>query len=216
MAPTGVAGINAYPGQVFRRSQPDPVQDPETVDVDPMQASKGRPTPTRKEAEAARKQSLKVPSDPKAAKRALRDRERQERALQREALMRGDERALPARDRGPGKAFVRRWVDSRRLLSEYFIFIALAVLALSFIPSKVTQVLVFYGWVVMLAILVGETGFVVFRVRRALAKEFPNPEDRKGCLLYTVMRAIQIRRLRLPPPQVRPGGKPVKPKAGKN
>jgi hypothetical protein len=67
--------------------------------------------------------------------------------------MRGDERALPARDRGPGKAFVRRWVDSRRLLSEYFIFIALAVLALSFIPSKVTQVLVFYGWVVMLAIL---------------------------------------------------------------
>lgn len=201
---------------VFRRSQSDPVQDSDTVDADSTPTGKGRPTPTRKEAEAARKQSLKVPSDPKAAKRALRDRERQERAVQREALMRGDERALPARDRGPGKAFVRKWVDSRRLLSEYFIFIALAVLALSFIPSKVTQVLVFYGWVVMLAILVGETGFVVFRIRRALAKEFPNPEDRKGCILYTVMRAIQIRRLRLPPPQVRPGGRPVKPKAGKS
>ena len=33
-------------------------------------AGKGRPTPSRKEAEAARKQALKVPKDPKDARKA--------------------------------------------------------------------------------------------------------------------------------------------------
>ena len=44
---------------------------------------KGRPTPSRKEAEAARKQQLKIPKDPKAAKKAARERDREARAAAR-------------------------------------------------------------------------------------------------------------------------------------
>ena len=100
---------------------------------------KGRPTPSRKEAEAARKQSLKLPKDPKAARRAARERDRDASAQQRAALMAGDERALPARDQGPVKRYVRDFVDSRFTIAEYFIFVALAVLVFGFIPNPVVQ-----------------------------------------------------------------------------
>ena len=42
----------------------------------------------------------------------------------RAGLMAGDDRYLPARDQGPAKAFVRDYIDRKRRLSEYFIFIA--------------------------------------------------------------------------------------------
>ena len=41
-------------------------------------APKGRPTPSRKEAEAARKQAIRVPRDPKAAKAAEQARDTHE------------------------------------------------------------------------------------------------------------------------------------------
>lgn len=203
---------------VFRRSQQsESTANDDAPEVsDPAPAGKGRPTPTRKEAEAARKQSLKVPSDPKAAKKALRERERAERQHQREALMRGDESALPPRDRGPAKAFVRNWVDSRRLFSEWFIFLALAVLLLSLIPNQTLRGIVNLSWVVMLIVVIADTSFTVFRIKRALSAEFPNPEDRRGTTMYAIMRAVQIRKLRLPPPKVRPGGAPVVPKQKRN
>ena len=151
---------------VFRRSQQSQStandDAPEVSDAAP--AGKGRPTPTRKEAEAARKQSLKVPSDPKAAKKALRERERAERQHQREALMRGDESALPPRDRGPAKAFVRNWVDSRRLFSEWFIFLALAVLLLSLIPNQTLRGIVNLSWVVMLIVVIADTSFTTLTI----------------------------------------------------
>ena len=48
---------------------------------------KGRPTPKRKEAESARKQGITVPKDPKAARRAARERDREARAKSRAGLM---------------------------------------------------------------------------------------------------------------------------------
>ncbi|MCX6433765.1 MAG: DUF3043 domain-containing protein, partial [Actinobacteria bacterium] len=41
---------------------------------------------------------------------------------------------------------------------------------------------------------------------------FPDAADRKGITLYAVLRTLQLRRLRLPPPRVRRGGAPVTPK----
>ena len=107
--------------------------------IDPR-SPKGRPTPSRREAEAARKQQLKIPKDPKEAKKAARERDREERAASRAAMMAGDERYLPARDKGPGRAFTRDFVDSRFTLAEYFIFIAIGVLVLGFIRNPVDPV----------------------------------------------------------------------------
>ena len=63
---------------------------------------KGHATPSRREAEEARKSQLKIPKDPKAAKKASRQRDQEDRARAREGMRNGEEKYLPARDRGPG------------------------------------------------------------------------------------------------------------------
>ena len=166
---------------------------------------KGRPTPSRKEAEAARKQSLKLPKDPKAARRAARERDREARAQQRAALMAGDERALPARDQGPVKRYVRDFVDSRFTIAEYFIFVALAVLVLGFIPNPVVQAAVSISWMALIAIVAFDEIFLLVRLNSALRKRFPDKAERKGALWYAGLRTLQLRRFRLPPPRVRRG-----------
>ena len=46
-----------------------------------------------------------------------------------QALREGDERHLPPRDRGPVRKYVRDIVDSRRSVAEYFLPLALVILA---------------------------------------------------------------------------------------
>lgn len=201
---------------MWRRNQPDPEPaeiDDATEASEGASAGKGHPTPKRKDAEAARKQSLKIPADPKAARRAARERERAERAKQREAMLAGVESAMPARDRGPVRRFTRNWVDGRRLFAEFFLPLVLLVLILSLLPNDDIRLFASLGWYFLLIVLIVDIIFVAFRLRRALTAEFPDKADRKGAVFYGVMRALQIRRLRVPVPAVGPGGKPVKPKS---
>jgi hypothetical protein len=79
---------------------------------------KGRPTPKRKEAESKRKVSSLAPIVGKEQKRASKAQARENRVAHRAAYMRGDEAALPARDKGPARRFVRNYVDSRRSIGE--------------------------------------------------------------------------------------------------
>ena len=189
-------------------------QAPEEADATPEipASGKGRPTPSRKEAEAARKQSLKLPKDPKAARRAARDRDREARAQQRAALMAGDERALPARDQGPVKRYVRDFVDSRFTIAEYFIFVALGVLVLGFIPNPVIQLAVSIAWMALIAVVAFDEIFLLVRLNVALRKRFPDKAERKGALWYAGLRTLQLRRFRLPPPRVRRGDTPEEPR----
>jgi hypothetical protein len=195
---------------MFGRKQAPPESAPETPEA--TGTGKGRPTPSRKEAEAARKQSLKLPKDPKAARRAARERNRDARAQQRAALMAGDERALPARDQGPVKRYVRDFVDSRFTIAEYFIFVALAVLVLGFIPNPVVQFAVSVSWMALIAIVAFDEIFLLVRLNSALRKRFPDKAERKGALWYAGLRTLQLRRFRLPPPRIRRGGTPEEPR----
>ncbi len=182
----------------------EPPAEPPAEEAAPA-SGKGRPTPSRKEAEAARKQSLRLPKDPKAARRAARERDREARAQQRAALVAGDERALPARDQGPVKRYVRDFVDSRFTIAEYFIFVALAVLVLGFIPNPVVQFAVSISWMALIAIVAFDELFLLVRLNSALRKYFPDKAERKGALWYAGLRTLQLRRFRLPPPRVRRG-----------
>lgn len=201
-----------------RRTPPDQAASPEApssdaaADTRPGQQPKGRPTPSRKEAEAARKQALSVPKDPKAAKRAMRERDRAARAQSRAALLAGDEKALPARDQGPVKAFVRDFIDSRFTAAEYFIFIALGVLLLGFVRNAALQSWISLAWFAITGIIVLDTVYLLWRLNRELKSRWPDKAERKGALFYAGMRTLQLRRLRLPPPRVRRGGAPVEPK----
>ena len=195
---------------MFGRKQA-PVETAPEVPVDPS-TGKGRPTPSRKEAEAARKQSLRLPKDPKAAKKAAHERDREARAQQRAALMAGDERALPARDQGPVKRYVRDFVDSRFTFAEYFIFVALVVLVAGFIPNPVVQLGVSITWMALIALVAFDEIFLLVRLNSALRKRFPDKAERKGALWYAGLRTLQLRRFRLPPPRVRRGATPEEPR----
>lgn len=179
-------------------------------------AGKGRPTPSRREAEAQRKQSLKVPSDPKAARKAARARAAEERNVQREAVLSGDTKHLPPRDAGPVREFVRDYIDGRWAAAELFLPMAVFVLLAMLLPKQI-QAYVSMLWMFLTLFILVDTTLIMFRLSRELKTRWPAEADRKGAIFYAVMRVLQFRKLRLPPPRVRPSGRPVKakkPKAG--
>jgi hypothetical protein len=197
-----------------RKTTPQAETAPESAsaEADPR-AAKGRPTPSRREAEAARKQQIKIPKDPKEAKKAARDRDRDDRARTRAAMMAGDERALPARDKGPAKSFARDFVDARFTMAEFFIFFAIAVLALGFVRNATVQSFVSIAFFAVTALIAVDTIVLLIQLNLRAKTQFPEKPDRKGITLYAAMRTLQLRRLRLPPPKVKRGGAPVPPKA---
>ncbi len=193
--------------------------DTPSVNAPPAASPKGRATPTRKEAEAARKAVAKGGPPPgaskKEAKAAQRKASANARAKNRAAVLAGDERALPARDQGPVRGFTRDFVDSRRTVAEFFVPVAVVVLLLGLMRNVKIQVFVTMVWIVVLAIVILDTGLMLFRLQNQLKKQWPDKSDRKGVTFYAIMRALQIRRLRLPPPRFKAGGRPVTPKAPK-
>lgn len=198
---------------MFGRNKASASETAETTLVTPP-GGKGRPTPSRKEAEAARRQNLRIPKDPKEARKAARERDKSDRARQRAGMMSGDDRYLPPRDAGPVKAMVRDYVDSRFTLAEYFIFVAIGVLALGFIRNPAIQSLVSIFFFAFTLILVIDMLILLTGLHRRVRAEFPDdPGARRGVTLYAVLRTIQLRRLRLPKPRVRRGGKPIPPKS---
>lgn len=166
---------------------------------------KGRPTPTRKEQEAARRKPL-VPVDRKAAKRQSRDEARRQRIEQREAFARGDQKALPPRDKGPVKAFIRDYVDSRRNFGEILLPLMLIVLVLTVLPNRVLQMGAFF--LVWLVVVIGVVdAFLMIRRLKAQIRERFHTEPPRGTASYAVMRAFQLRSGRRPMPRVKRGDK---------
>lgn len=194
---------------LWRRQQPTqpPAQEPEAAG-----SGKGRPTPSRKEAEAARRHTLKVPSDPKEARKAAKDRAAQERAVERAARMSGDQAALPKRDKGPVRAFVRDYVDGRVAAAEFFLPIALVVLVVGFLRIQNVQAITSMLWMASMLIIVVDTTILILRMNRELARRWPDKSERKGSTFYALSRVLQVRKLRLPPPRLTMTGKPIAPK----
>lgn len=195
---------------MFSRRKNTDAQSPTSGQAeDDLPRGKGRPTPTRKEAEQARKEALRSAGDPRSARRAARARERQARMENRAALLAGDENRLPLRDRGPVRRFTRDFVDSRFTLAEYFIFIALAVLILGFIPNQIVQSIVSFAWFLLIAIILVDSTILVLKLKSQLKERFPDKAERRGATFYAILRTLQLRRLRLPPPKVKRGGEPI-------
>jgi hypothetical protein len=170
--------------------------------------AKNRPTPSRREQEAARKRPL-VPTDRKAAARSGREANRLARLKQREAMMSGDEANLPLRDKGPTKRFIRDYVDARWNVGEFMLPVMVLVLALTFVGSRYAwaMLLVFILVYGLIAVGVVDAFFMWRRVRKQLVATF-GEEPPRGAAWYAVTRAFQLRRSRLPRPQVARGAKP--------
>jgi hypothetical protein len=202
---------------VFRRRQPtvadspagDAAAEPDDngsaapVNRNAVTAGKGRPTPKRSEAER-RRRPVNAPGDRKEANRQYRDRQRQDRARRQQGMQRGEQWAMPPRDRGPVKALARDYVDSRRRLSEFYMYGLLVLLVLLFVRTPVVQSIVPVVVVVAVLIMVVEGIFIGRQVRALAEKRLPG-ESTQGVRLYAAMRALQIRQLRMPKPRIKPG-----------
>jgi hypothetical protein len=171
-----------------------------------MVDKKGKPTPKRKEAQAKLNLSPLAPGASKESKKALKAQTRIRRMESRAAYMRGEESAMPARDKGPVRRFVRNYIDERRSFSEYFLVIIVVILFLTLIPVPAIQLLavaIMYSSM----IFIGVNGFLMSRkIKKLVAVKFPG-EPTKGLGLYGWMRSTQLRRLRAPAPQVGPASK---------
>jgi hypothetical protein len=148
-----------------------------------------------------------VPKDRKAAAGQSREASREARAKQRAALLSGDESALPARDKGPVKRYIRDTVDARWNIGEFMLPVMFVVLALTFVPAifksttavASTLVVILVYALVVVGIL---DTFMMWRATKAkIVAKFGEAPPR-GSTMYAVMRAFQMRRSRLPRPQV--------------
>lgn len=176
-------------------------------DVVETPATKGRPTPTRKEREAARKQPL-VPSDRRLAGRQSREQAAQQRDRARAGQARGEEKYLQPRDKGPQKRYVRDFVDARFSLGELLLPILVLVILTYFLPVQYSSVALIAVWGVII-LVVADGLYLGVRVTRGLADKFGGKEKvERGVRWYAFMRAIQLRPMRLPKPQVKRGQYP--------
>lgn len=168
---------------------------------------KGRPTPTRREAEGRKRGP--APPPPRTQREALtrmrssKEERRNAATKRRERMLAGDEKYLLPRDRGPVKAYVRDLVDSRRHLAGTFMPLALLVIVVILVPSPIVQSYVSLVSMLMLVAIVVE-GVVLGRtVTCRVRVRFPKaPESATSLGFYAMTRATQLRRLRVPKPRV--------------
>lgn len=186
-------------------SSPTP-QEPLPTEV----VGKGRPTPTRKEREAARQRPL-ISADPKADKKAARAKMNEQRRLAQIAMETGDERHMPAQHRGPGRRYARDYVDARWGLGEFFMPAAMIAIVLLLISVMIDQPEIFFILVVGLYLLViialVESIIIASKIRKKIIEKFGEGRTR-GVRMYVISRAMQLRRARLPKPMVKRGEYP--------
>ena len=181
----------------------------------PAEAGKGRPTPKRSDAERNRYQTItgsttsgRGPRTGTKAKLTPEDkaRARSERARRTEAMRRGEDWALGPRDRGPIRKLARDYVDAHRRPSEYYMYVLLLLLVALLSRNATLNTYVSPLVLVLIAVVVVDA----YLLRRALfklaAERYPG-ESTRGMTTYAVMRALQIRRFRMPAPRLKPGDK---------
>jgi Protein of unknown function (DUF3043) len=171
------------------------------------EAAKGRPTRKRSEAERGRRQPItgsRAPSAPRTPEDKA--KARSDRGRKYEAMKRGESWALNPRDRGPARALARDYIDSKRRVSEYYMYILIVLLVAVFVRNKSVQDYISPLVLVLVLVIVIDAQFIRHGLRRLVAERLPG-ESTRGLTMYAVMRALQIRRFRVPAPRVQPGEK---------
>jgi hypothetical protein len=177
------------------------------------EAAKGRPTPKRSEAERNRRQPItgsgsgsrsRAPAAPRTPEEKA--RARGDRARKYEAMKQGESWALNPRDRGPARALARDYIDSKRRISEFYMYILVVLLAAVFLRNKTEQQYISPLVLVLVLVIVIDAQIIRRSLRKLVAERLPG-ESTRGLTMYAVMRALQIRRFRMPAPRVRPGDK---------
>jgi hypothetical protein len=194
---------------VFRRTKPEaPTRQPadDAADLPSASRKKDRPTPTRREAEAANKARAKVPRTRKEQAAARRAARSESTSKMREAMRTGDDRYLPARDRGPVRRYIRDFVDSQFWVLELMLPILVVLLLFGYSGSTTLAAYANVAMPALILLILVESFRLRWRLRRELGRRFPG-QSQKGATFYAVMRALQVRPFRQPKPQVKMGAR---------
>ncbi|NLA30145.1 MAG: DUF3043 domain-containing protein [Propionibacterium sp.] len=152
-------------------------------------ARKSAPTPTRKQAEQARRERVR----PTLTKKERKARERQ---IRRER----EDRNLQLTESRPERVLLRNFIDARWTFGEFvwpLLLVSFAVfIAGSFIP-QLTYGATYVMWGIIVSILI-EATYLWRKFRKLLDQRLPNA-SRKGLIMYMVSRTITPRRFRRPP-----------------
>ncbi len=175
-------------------------QDKESVT---KSSSKGRPTPTRKEREAANRKPL-VGNKSKEAMVAARAKQREDRLKVRQAMLSGEEKYLLGRDRGPQRRLAREVIDGRYTLIEglmplMVLFLLITSATNDSVKNIITLVMIFALVTVTIEVS------LLQRLIKAKVKDKLGAETKiqKGTWFYTFTRGMQPRPLRIPKPAPR-------------
>jgi len=174
-----------------------------------VQGGKGRPTPKRKEREAANKRPFIV--DPKADRKVRQTQVRERRAKEQQALLTGDERHMPAEHRGADRKLIRTYIDARTGLGEFLLPIAVVFVVASMFFNNNPNVggLIVLAFYVFVLVTVGETIWAQRQLRALLLDKIGTSGLRRGWRLYATARMFNIRRLRVPRPVIKRGEFPT-------
>ena len=188
---------------MLSRKKPAPEPEPAPVAVE-RPGAKNRPTPKRRDQEAANRRPLV--GNTKAAKADQKSRQRAEREQARQGMLRGEEKYLPPRDRGPVKRLLRDMVDTRWNIGEFLLPLMLIVLAAMLLGGQnpQAQLLILplvYG---VMAIGILDAWLLGRRARKRVTQEF-GAQHTKGVAWYVALRSLQMRMSRVPRPQIKRG-----------
>ena len=170
----------------------------------PSAPGKGRATPSRRDREAANRRPL-VPTDRRAARAASRTHSASDRERARVGMMNGEERFLPANERGPQRKFVRDSLDARYLILEFTIPLAILAVILATVAPGVGAwaYIVLYGFILIAAV---DIFFLWRSLRKKVVAKFGAVD--RGHVYYIVRRGMMIRRIRTPKATVKRGEHP--------
>ena len=196
-----------------KRSQtpePEPVAEPAS-----KPGGKGRPTPRRKDQQAKNLRPV-VPKDRETAKREARAARDAAWKRQSEAMVTGEEKYLPAREKGPVKRYIRDYIDARLSLGEFFMPLVFILLIISFGFSRILPhypLVSFYTVVAMngyLLLAIADSAWCWYRLRRRLSEKFgaDRVKDEGTIVFYIMSRCFMLRRWRRPATLVKRGQYP--------
>jgi len=196
-----------------KRSQPpepEPVAEPAA-----KPGGKGRPTPRRKDQQAKNLHPV-VPKDRQAAKREARAARDEAWKRQSQAMVTGEEKYLPAREKGPVKRYIRDFVDARFNLGEFFMPLVFVLLILSFGFSRILPqypLVSFYTVLAMngyLLLAIADAVWCWTRLRRRLNGKFgvERVKNEGTIFFYIMSRCFMLRRWRRPAALVKRGQYP--------
>ena len=191
--------------KLFKKRAAAPEPEP-AVETPVKSGGKGRATPKRRDAEARRLHPV-VPTDRKAAKAQARAKQDEAWRRQREAMRTGDERYLPARDKGPVKRYIRDYVDARFSLGEAFMPLSILLIVIMVgVQTRVPRIglMLIMGLYAVFLLSIIDAAVCWWLVRRRLHAKFGEDKVRaQGTVFwYVFSRCFNLRRWRQPSPQV--------------